>query len=180
MNDLFRLASLYWRIVLLQAKPQDVPASAVVMYVSIAAVVIINLIALIARFGVATGIALVVVDLVLLVGLLHITLRLANKSARFTQTLSALCGTGAWLSLLSLPLVFTADEIGGLEKASPSLAILLIVFHVWNITLIGHIVRHSFEVSFALGVAGAIAYTFGVIIIADMLIPTELTPAATS
>lgn len=171
MQHFLRLSNLFWRMVLLQAKPQDVPASNSVLFAAVAAVAAVNLIALIPRYGVSTGVMLVVFDLLFLVTVLRFALRLANKSARFSQSLAALCGSGAWLSVLSLPLLFTAEQVGGIENASASLILLLIGFHVWNVTVIGHIVRHSFEVSFAAAVAGAIAYTFGVIAIAEMIIP---------
>jgi len=82
--------------------------------------------------------------------LVRIVLTLRGHPARWLQTLTALFGTGALLSVLSLPL-----SLAGSEPPTPVILASLLLFG-WSFAVDAHIWRHALEASFAVGLAVAV------------------------
>jgi hypothetical protein len=89
-----------------------------------------------------------------MLGALYLALRWRGKLRRFSQTGSALLLSGLLLNLLALPLVSWNQRT---ESAESGLLVLLLVF--WSIVVLGHIIRHAFEVDLNIGIAASVLYT---------------------
>jgi hypothetical protein len=144
---LFQLAS----IVVLRAGPQDLPAGRAVLVLCVLIYLVITTLSFSAgerpdNLGLVLALA---VSLPLI--LCWIVLKLANKLARWEQTLSALFGTSALLSLLTLPVSLAASG----EPSAPMALIMLATFF-WSFAVDAHIWRHALAVSFSTGLAVAV------------------------
>lgn len=155
------LLSRLLNLILLRQGPQDLPTGRSVLLVCLGFYV------LVAALSLNTGrtpdypTAVLVLAAGLPLILVWIVLRLKNRVSRWEQTLSALYGTSALLSLLTLPFNFDT----GPEPAPPIILISLAVF-LWSFAVDGHIWRHALDVSFAAGLAVAMLLfvaTFGII-----------------
>ncbi len=93
-------------------------------------------------------------ELVVMLGVLYLALRLRARLRRFSQTGIALLLSGLLLNLLALPLVSWNQHT---DSAESGLLVLLLVF--WSIVVLGHIIRHAFEVDLNLGIAAGVLYT---------------------
>lgn len=83
------------------------------------------------------------VDTGLLAALAGISLWILNKPARFIQTFTALAGTGIIFTLMGWPLIAWLQT---LPEGEPSnLFLLLLGLIIWNIVVIGHILRHALD-----------------------------------
>ncbi|MCA1778272.1 MAG: hypothetical protein LC637_02470 [Xanthomonadaceae bacterium] len=143
-----------WKIALLRAGPQDLPASAGSFALALTAYIGIVVIS-----GVLgqrqTGAAELLVSLGLPILAAAAVLGLRGRPARFNQTLAALFGSGALISLINLPLwLYSATPIPS------ALIVLALVGLFWSLAVDGHIWRNALECSFAAGLAIAVLILF--------------------
>jgi lipopolysaccharide export LptBFGC system permease protein LptF len=62
--------------------------------------------------------------------------------------------SGLLLGLLALPMVFWNQRT---QSAESGLLVLILLF--WDIVVMGHILKHTFEMPFNVGIAAAMIYT---------------------
>lgn len=137
-------------IILLRRGPQDLPAGRSVLLACLSFYVLIAALSLNIGTTPDNPTAVLVLAAGLPLILVWMVLRVRNRISRWEQTLSALYGTSALLSLITLPLNFTADT----EPSGAVVVISLLVFF-WSFVVDAHIWRHALELSFAAGLAVA-------------------------
>jgi lipopolysaccharide export LptBFGC system permease protein LptF len=93
-------------------------------------------------------------------------LQLAGKLGRFNQTAIALLLSGLLLDLLALPLVSWYQRTQSVESG-----LLMLILLFWGIVVIGHIIRHAFDINLGLGVAASVLYTLVSLNLANWLFP---------
>ncbi|AKS40655.1 hypothetical protein [Wenzhouxiangella marina] len=164
MSDLIaRLAG----ILLLRLGPQDLPAGRSTLLFCVTAYVAITAI----NLGRGEPHPQPVLVLLLAVGLplllVWIVLKLRHRPARWEQTLSALFGTSALLSILTLPLSLAMSG-----SAANPLAFLLLLSFFWSFAVDAHIWRSALEISFAAGLAVAVLmFLFSLFLITSLAGP---------
>lgn len=155
----------FLQIALRRRGPEDLPDSRFLLLFAGALYVITQ--ALLATPGSASPLALarsVVLDLLLLCGGLWGLLRLTDHKPRFRQTLTAMFGTGALLSVFMLPINYWFTLASGLglavDPAKPPIVIGIgaLAILVWWLVVNGHIFSRALSVSFAIGLAIAAGY----------------------
>lgn len=167
---MLQFAHLFLDIALLRRNPQDLPASPLLLRMSLVAVVISYVLALGPRYSLAESLARAVVDVAFLGVFVYALLAWVRHTARFTQSFTALCGTGTILNLVSWPVFGLLNDEGGGFATLGLLLMLAIV--VWGITVTAHILRHALNRDWfqALGVSMLYmicAYTTGALLFAD-------------
>ena len=137
-------------IVLLRRGPQDLPAGRSVLLACLTLYVLIAALSLNIGRSPENPTAVLVLAAGLPLALVWVVLKLRDRVNRWEQTLSALYGTSALLSLITLPFNFDTSS----EPAAPVIIISLLVFF-WSFIVDGHIWRHALDTSFAAGLAVA-------------------------
>ena len=162
------LIQAFWRILLLRAGPQTVPAAPGLMWL-----------ALVLHYGVGLSYALLImpfaqaviyalVSTLAMVAVVHGLLLLFGKRARYMQCLTALASCESMLGLLLLPLGLLI-HLGGMGEELRALWVILSLVAVgWNVALAAHIFRHSLDVSRGLGFLYGIAYLIIAMTLGDM------------
>ena len=157
--ELFRQ---FFHIAFLMGKPQDVPAGITPLRIGLVGAFVTYVLALVSLTGMPTAVLTAVVDLVLLGLLLHIALRWFGREERFVQAYAAFCGASVFVNLAALPiyLSFSAgvDPATVAAESRTLFDIANFVLMVWTIALLGHIVRHTFEVGLPISILTAYAY----------------------
>jgi hypothetical protein len=113
-----------------------------------------TLMAMLADSGLIMGFLQGLFQLAMMLLSLYLVLKWLHKLKRFNQTGSALLLIELLFTLLALPLVSWYQRTASTESG---LLMLILIF--WNIVVIGHILRHSFEVDLNIGIAAAVVYT---------------------
>ena len=180
MQKFVYLVGLYLKIILLRAKPQDVPANSGVLVGTVAAAVITYAAAITSQFGVTEAVLRALLDLTVLVAVLHGGLKMVGHPQRFSQGYSALCGTAAVLNLLFWPVLSAIGGTGGLEQSGPLVMLVLLLLYVWSVMVIAHIFRHCFDTSTMVGVMVSIAYLIVVVAISGTVFPPVEGAASTN
>jgi len=148
---LFVLFNFFLDLCLLRTRPQDLPASPVLLRLLVILAVLVNLTLVGGRGGLWAALGESLAEVALMLAVLYVALDRYGHPGRFTQTASALLGTGVVMGLIALPL-------SGLGGGLAALALLALL--AWNILVMGHILRHAFDIGLALANFAALGYTF--------------------
>lgn len=108
-------------------------------------------------------------DTFLMVLMTQMALYATGRATRRCQTLSALAGTSLLITLFSIPLVALYSFGGG--AANDIISLMLLGLALWNITIIGSILRHAFEIPLFAGIAIAMLYMYLSFFILQLLLP---------
>lgn len=156
---MFALLQAFFQIVMRRLGPEDLPNSRLLVLLTLVAYVTMQALSIFQVYGWSPVVPeAVVVDVALLTGALWLLLRITAHPDRYRQTLTALLGTGALLTLPLFPLNFWLQEFtqAGHAAAGPSIAIL--VFLVWSLTVQGHILSRALTSSFPVGLVLSVGY----------------------
>ena len=147
MRTLYTLWISFFNICRLHSKPQDLPASNVLLGFTLFFYAAIGGASLLMQFSVIDALLLTIVDTGLLVILISSLLYIAHFSSRVKQTLIAIAGTNVLLGILSFPLMFWLNFYEG-DMSLP--ALLLLSLMAWGFVIYTHILRHALEIEFFL------------------------------
>jgi hypothetical protein len=170
---MLRLITIWLDICLLRAAPQELPASRVLLWLSLAAYSLVSF--FLSQAGHPSGLALRMlgVDLALLVVFAVVPLYLLDKSARIGQTLTALAGSGALLGLIALPVIRVLFEGQAAGEVPPFAALLWLILFGWSLLVVAHIMRHALSVTFPVGLGVAILYMLVAMQMIGTVFPSE-------
>lgn len=148
---MLKLLSRLTAIVMLHQGPQDLPAGRSLLPTCLILYLLVTTVSLGA--GQRPENLSLVLTLAALVplALSWIVLKLVNRLARWEQTVSALFGTSALISLLSLPLSLMIEA-----QQTPMLALMLLATLFWSLAVNAHIWRNALDRGFATGLALAV------------------------
>lgn len=138
-------------ICLLRANPQDLDASRAAMQVAVAAYVVADVVSVLDMLAWGKALTAAVVDTLLLVTATQLALRWRQVENRLTQTLTALAGCGALLSLLALVLAGLTRELLQPEWVWAG-------FLLWYTLVFGHVLRHALSIPLAAGMGVGLLY----------------------
>jgi len=147
-----RLLQFWLGLCLLRHVPQQLPPSLWLLGLSIVCYAVGSVMVMALSYGLATGVQLGLMELLLLSGYVAGLLSLAGKRERIQQTLSALTGAGTLLAVpaLALTLVESAMDL--------QLAPLWLLLLLWNLLVTAHIMRHALSSSMLAGAGVAMLY----------------------
>ena len=147
-------------ICLLRKKPQDLPASGVLLFLCCLSYFLSSFILAYSYQNPVNSLIVALTDLGLMVILTKLILATGGKSERWTQTGTALLGTGTIFGLLAIPVYYLLSINGTPENAELILTFMIWFLIVWNITVMAHILSHALSIPFAVGVPMALIYVF--------------------
>ena len=158
-------------------RPQDIPESKNLL--TLCAVVYGFLSILLANMSqpIENSILAGVIELVLIMIFTLAILQVSGKSSRWTQTVTALVGTGIIVSIIAFPIYILVGvgELNELESStSQSIGLLLLAsLACWNIVIMAHILRHALEINFAIALFLAITYIWIIYSFTSAIMPLE-------
>ncbi len=154
MRELFQQ---YFNIAFLMGKPQDLPSGRAQMQIGIALALITYLLALMAPVGLFKALMQAGIDLSCSALVMWVALNIVGHPARFQQAFGGLCGASAFINLAALPLYVWRPS--GIDAAgSPVSTLADFVLLVWGLSLLAHVIRHTFEVKMAVSVLVSFVY----------------------
>ncbi len=164
------LLNYFVDLCLLRATPQDVPDSTALLGTAVLVNVLVGLLLIVtARSGPLTALAESLVDVGMMLAVLRGALALTGHPARFHQSATAILGSSALLGLVSLPLLGWSS--GGESDGAQLSGLLLLVLVIWNLVVLGHILRHTFNLSLRQGILAGVIYTFASYAVIGTLFP---------
>jgi len=140
--------------------PQDLPASAVLMKLSLLAYLLSGLPGLLVSVDFEQAVLAQALDVLVLLLFTYLCLQAFKKLERYTQTIVALASVGAIFQLVVLPILFEFKEVEEASQVMLGMSLLLLGLVSWNLTVIAHIFRESFSVRLPAAIALTISYMF--------------------
>lgn len=138
-------------------KPQELPAGDAQLRFGIALALLTYVMALAVPFGIGRALLQALIDLGVTGFTLWVALSLMGRSNRFEQAFGGLCGASAFVNLAAAPLYLTRPDVS--SDAGSSLGALPdYVLLVWSLSLLAHVIRHTFEIKIAMSVFVSFIY----------------------
>ncbi|MCP5151030.1 MAG: hypothetical protein H6983_06760 [Ectothiorhodospiraceae bacterium] len=152
------LVEPFLRISLLRMRPQDLPASGLLLAIALLAHTVTGIAVSMMSLPLGQSIAAALTDTALLVVLTATLLLAHGHRARMAQTLTALAGAGAVVGLVALPVtawLHATTPVGGPPGAA---AVALLALIGWSIAVVGHVLRHALSAPLFVGLAVAVIF----------------------
>lgn len=150
------LVKCFLDLCLFRSGPQDLPASRFLLSL----VIILNVLVSVFLASLEGELSQAVLQSVLAPALLALflfgLLKFSNHSSRYTQTVTAGIGGDALITVLAVPPVLLGLIIPDVRGY---VGLLLFALMLWEIAVIGHIIRHAMDIPFMAGLGLALAYT---------------------
>jgi len=164
------LVQVFWKICLLRAGPQQLPTSAFLTRLTVGCYFLVGLVVAMNTLPVVSALMPAAVDTLLMAGFAYLLLWIRGLTARYTQVLTALAGSGIVLGLIGLPVVswwqrlMTEFSASGAESSNSGVLLaswlLLWAWFFWNLVVIGQIFRHALSTIFVIGASLALLYLY--------------------
>jgi hypothetical protein len=138
-------------MLLLRARPQDLPASRLWVGLALSANALADGLALLDQMPAVAALQVAVLDTLLLVVFVLALLAWRGFNTRALQTLTALAGIGALFSLM-------AWSGTGLVAGEEGRAVVVSLILLWYLAVAGHVLRHALEIPWLAGVALSFLY----------------------
>jgi hypothetical protein len=157
----------YFNIAFLMEKPQDLPGGEAQMRAGIILAFVTYVMALALPLGLFKASLQAVIDLLGTALIMWFALHQTNRLPRMQQAFGGLCGASAFINLASLPIIVFRQSPG----EAPVGALAEFVLLVWALSLLAHVIRHTFEIKMVFSIF--IAYIYVVIwgSLVNMLVP---------
>jgi hypothetical protein len=118
-----------------------------------------------------------IVELALIMVFTMALLQASGKASRWTQTVTALVGTGIIVNIIAFPvyILIGVGELNSLESSTgQSFGLLLLAaLACWNIVIMAHILRHALEINFAAAMFLSIIYIWIIFSFTSAIMPLE-------
>lgn len=161
----------YFDIAFLMGRPQDLPGGDAQMRIGIALAFVTYVIAVSAGFGLSRGLLLAVLDIAITGMVLRGALQLVGHPGRFEQAFGGYCGAAAFVNAAAIPIYLGQGGAGGAGAGAEGPGFADFVLLVWNLSLLGHVIRHTFDVRLATSILVAFAYVVILTVAIDSVLP---------
>lgn len=155
MPELFKQ---YFNIAFLMGKPEEVTNAAGQMKTGVLLALITYVLALTLPYGLSRALFQAIIDLASTAAILYVALSVAGLKNRFEQAFGGLCGASAFINLAAVPL-YAFRPVGAVQGSSLSMLADFVLL-VWGLSLLGHVIRHTFEISMVLSIVLAFVYFY--------------------
>ena len=153
------LIKRFFAICLLRASPQELPSSLFLLSLSLLAYALVELLLALNKTPWLEALAMVAVDTILLATMSWLLLWIRTLTSRYVQTLTALAGCGALLTLCAWPLLLWQQDSAS-DTAVMLIALLMWLWFFWQIMVFSHIISQSVSSPFFIGSLLALLYIY--------------------
>jgi hypothetical protein len=151
------ILNLFLDLCLLRIGPQNIPAAPVLFWYTALLNILINIVIL-WQDPKRTLIRIIgesVLDVMILLAILHVALRWQKLNARFEQTATAILGSNVLLGCMMV-LLPNDRTLGFINEIS---LLILLCLIIWQFLILGHILRHTFNMLLSQGIIIGVIYT---------------------
>lgn len=170
---MLHLHRIFWSICRLQKGPQELPKSIILLLAVIFFGMIADTVAtsiLLPKLSNVDIVKTIIIYNLLLLTAIYLLLYLVGYKERGLQTITAIAGSGLYISLILLPALLMMNSV---EQQVKSFILLILIDNVWRIAVNAHIFRHALSVSLLMAMILSVSYMLFGILLADYLLPSQ-------
>ena len=172
-NDFKTLLRIFVDLCLIKRGPKDVPDSTVLLKIVFFIYFLSGTMLLSSSIELSEAIIQSFIETVLVGLFIYLLVSFFQVKNRFNQAITAVYGSGALMTLLSVPYVFWMD---GLVKNQGSIGVVgLIVFFivVWGFIVMANIIRETIQKSFSVSLLLTFSYLYLSYQVINIVYPVE-------
>ena len=169
---MYAYLNLLFNICLFRKGPQDIPHSQQVLRLTVLAYAVTGYLLIQVSTDTLNALLQAAVEIILITGFAGLMLSLANKISRLVQTICALLGTDALISICAMPIIATLN----LDSNNILAFFAMLALMIWHWLVTTHIIRHALDKSFSFALGIAFLYIFSASQIIGLLFPA-ISPA---
>ena len=170
---MLQLSKIFWNICRLKSKPQDFPGRASLLLIVVLAGIVIDSFSssiLIPSLSGLEVVQIIVLYNLVLLASVYILLKLVGFAERSIQTITAIAGSGLFISLVLLPALLVLNTA---NEASKSFVLLILVDNIWRISVNAHIFRHALSINKLMAMILSVSYLLLGFLVADILLQQQ-------
>ena len=170
---MLRLSRIFWGICRLKANPQDLPKGQYLLFAVVFASIIVDSFSssiLIVRLSHIEIVQTVTFYNFILLTSAYLLLKLLGYAERGVQTITAMAGSGLFISLVLLPALLILDTT---EDSVKPFTLLILIDNVWRIIVNAHIFRHALSIGLLMAMIISVSYLLFSALVADFLLPAQ-------
>ena len=152
------LFNTFLNMCIFRYKPQDLPQSYDLLMLCLFIYTAINALLAMTTAPFIRALQISVLDTVIIAVITITILKLNRHYERWIKTLMALTGTGCIIGLFALPLFTGAFLLQVSELVQSVILMIYLALLIWNIVIMGHILRHAMETTLGVGIVFALIY----------------------
>lgn len=154
---------------LFKAGPSDLPVSQSLLRITLFVYLLLGIAVNQLDSDLHTSLFVSLADVLVMMIATGLLLKLRGFQARYTQTLTALAGTGSCIAIIGMPIIWWFYQIKA-ELQPTSYAMLLMVgLMFWSLMVMAHIFRQSLEIKASTAAMLTIAYTVVTLLVAGLV-----------
>ncbi len=169
----------FFEICRLNKGPQDIPASRNLLTICLVVYGLLSIQLAVLSQPIEKAVFAGVLEVALIMIFSLALLQIRGKSERWVQMVTALAGTGIIISILAIPLYLFigigADDAAASGGVHALGLLFLAVLACWNITIMGHILRHALDLNMFSAIILAISYIWIIFSFTAAIMPMEAT-----
>jgi len=171
----FALLKQYFDIAFLMGKPQDLPPGKDQLHLAILLNFVTYLLAVFSHVGLGMAALHAALEISITGLILYFALMFTSQLPRFQQALGALCGAGAILNFAGIPMLHLTQTPHGQEPTMIAVVSHFVLL-VWSLSLVGHVLRHTFNLRMSTSIVAAVIYYLFIITVFTAVFP-QASPA---
>lgn len=170
---MLQLVRIFWDICRLKAGPQDLPKAGFLLATTVLAATFIDSLATSVFLPGLSFFALTKIVIIYNIALLmavYLLLKIIGYSERGIQTLTAIAGSGLFISLVLLPGLLMMNTV---NEEIKSFAIFVLIDNIWRIAVNAHIFRHALSITLLMAMILSVSYLLFGVLVADFFLPAQ-------
>jgi len=163
------IAAQFINVCLFKAGPSDLPASQSLLRIMLLVYLILGIIVNRLDSDWNTSLFVSVVDVLVLMVVAGLLLKFRGFEARYTQTVTALAGTGSCIAIIGFPIIWWFYQIEAEQQATSYAMLLMVTLMFWSLMITAHIFRQSLEIKAGTAAMLTIAYTVVALLVTGLV-----------
>jgi len=163
------IAAQFINVCLFKSGPSDLPASQSLLRIMLLVYLILGIIVNRLDSDWNTSLFVSVVDVLVLMVVAGLLLKFRGFEARYTQTVTALAGTGSCIAIIGFPIIWWFYQIEAEQQATSYAMLLMVTLMFWSLMITAHIFRQSLEIKAGTAAMLTIAYTVVALLVTGLV-----------
>jgi hypothetical protein len=154
------LIKSFFSLCLLRTRPQDLPSSRFLLNLSLSVYTLLSTLLALIDLPMSLAVMVGFLNTALLVGFVLLILKVRGFMSRSTQTLTALAGAGALLTVIAFPILLWMQGSDDQPSSVGLPKMLWLLMLAWDLMVVAHVLRHALAVHFGVGFVLAFVYVW--------------------
>lgn len=144
---------------LFKAGPSDVPASQSLLKISLLVYLILGIAINRLDNDWSTSLFVSLAEVLLMLSVTGLLLKFRGYPARYNQTITALAGTGSFITIVGFPVIWWFYQIEPEQQATSYVMLLMVALMFWSLMVTAHIFRQSLDIKAGTAAVLTVIYT---------------------